>query len=292
MGIFDLRGPDFLYFYSLLACACHAIVIMVRRFTEPTGSGQANLHDPYQIACLRGGVNEALRVAVLNLVNRGLLEAVGDKLQASGKASRAGLQHVDFAILKEYDKSRKASDVFKSEPARLACEYYTEQLESQGMVPGAGTKMIRSFSKRAAGIALAAVGAVKIVVALGRGHHNIMFLIGLMAISVGALFLYSRRTGAGDRAMEDAKERFSSLRDRAKSGVPIQSVDEYAFLVAVFGMGALEGLFRETAQKLFPRASTSSDYSGAGCGSVGCGSGGGGGGCGGGGCGGGCGGCG
>src|SRR5262245_37881781 len=73
MNPFDLRGPEFLLFYF---CYCIVVVIVMRVLQWRAESGDTpkiDLGDPYLLAYLRGGENEPLRVAVISLIDRGLL---------------------------------------------------------------------------------------------------------------------------------------------------------------------------------------------------------------------------
>jgi len=106
---------------------------------------------------------------------------------------------------------------------------------------------------------------------------------------------HPRRTSAGDAVLTDLRTLFSGLRTRGSSLVQGVDTQDFALLMAVYGMAALPPAFN--FDRLFPRATaqtSSSSSCGSGCGSSSGGSscGGGGSSCGGGGCGGGCGGCG
>ncbi len=51
-----------------------------------------NLADPYLIAYLRGGKNEALRVATVSLIDRGMLTVSGKTVSVAEDFSAAGLR--------------------------------------------------------------------------------------------------------------------------------------------------------------------------------------------------------
>ena len=74
MNPFNLPGPAFLAFYvtfgiALIAGACIYWFFRTRRVETPV------LTNPYEIAYLRGGAAEAVRVAVIGLLERNILEA-------------------------------------------------------------------------------------------------------------------------------------------------------------------------------------------------------------------------
>src|SRR5262244_3636151 len=80
MNPFDLSGPAFLAFYSVVAI----ILVLALKLAIDAGEGgvppSLPLGDPYQIAWLRGGTAEAARIAVLALTDRRLLAVFGDNL--------------------------------------------------------------------------------------------------------------------------------------------------------------------------------------------------------------------
>ena len=69
---FDLRGPQFLLFYLCLGLAITVLVHWTRRAWEG-GDTPRPLSDYLEIAFLRGGAAEAIRVAILTLIDRGVL---------------------------------------------------------------------------------------------------------------------------------------------------------------------------------------------------------------------------
>jgi hypothetical protein len=60
---FDLRGPEFLVFYITLGVLVTVVVAVLRRRSESTVVATGPLVDYLKIAYLRGGSDEALRVA-------------------------------------------------------------------------------------------------------------------------------------------------------------------------------------------------------------------------------------
>jgi uncharacterized protein (TIGR04222 family) len=79
---FDFRGPEFLLFYFVFSLVVLMTLILLRWRDQLPAPGKPLLDDPYLVAFLRGGEGEALRVATLSLIDRGLLT-----LKSSGKSS-------------------------------------------------------------------------------------------------------------------------------------------------------------------------------------------------------------
>ena len=95
MNPFAWSGPEFLGFYLVLsivvvgACFLRTRVLSGRRSAPPLTRLTS---DPYGIAVLRGGAEEAVRMAIFNLVDRGILtrrELDVLRLMARGRTNSA-----------------------------------------------------------------------------------------------------------------------------------------------------------------------------------------------------------
>jgi uncharacterized protein (TIGR04222 family) len=289
MNPFDLRGPEFLAFYLVLGLATLFVLWLLRRGGEADATSRAMLDDYVDIAYLRGGPHEAMRVATLNLINRGLLEVHGDdRLQTADKsAARTVSKPIERRILAKFQESAKASVIFSDAALKdVAATDSEPNLVRLGLLPDSARKARRLTMFGLGVFVLAAVAMTKIAVALARGRTNILFLILEAAIFGWLVFKVTHpfRTPAGDALLSDLRTLFAGLKERARSLVPGSETQDFALLTAVFGMAAIPSQFPRM-KRLFPKASSDSSSS-SGCGSS-CGSS-----CGGGGCGGGCGGCG
>jgi uncharacterized protein (TIGR04222 family) len=289
---FDLRGPEFLVFYVVLGIGVTAVVATFRRRSEPATAGVGPLTDYLRIAYLRAGAEEALRIATLALMDRGLLELVDEHhLKAARPDVPAGLPRTEQRLLESCIEPARASALLADASLRMTAATECEsQLIRAGLLPDATMKANRLRLLMIATLALGSVAVLKILIALSRGRTNVALLIiaglafGYVVYRVANPF----RTVAGDAMLVDLRTLFQALKDRASSlslGAPTGG-NELPLVAAVFGIGslpasvgALETIFRKPV-------STSSGGCGSLCGSS-CGSS-----CGGGGCGGGCGGCG
>ena len=83
---FDLRGPEFLVFYIILALSVVGLVVLLRHAFESGQAPKIDLGDPYLIAYLRGGAQEAKRVALVTLIDRGLLILEGTQIRRAETA--------------------------------------------------------------------------------------------------------------------------------------------------------------------------------------------------------------
>lgn len=287
---FSLHGVQFLLFYVVLMVVT---IVVLRRSMRAAETGSVppspRFDDPYLIAYLRGGADEALRVATVSLTDRGLLEIQGDKVGLRRRrAADIVKRDIEKAVAKAYATPGEGSRVLRDTAALQACTAYREQLETRGLLAGKAMFAQRLPAVATAAAVLLGVAGARIVEALLHGRHNLGFLAVLALISTFILWrLWRRRlTFAGDAALDDLKVLFKRLNDRAKSLKPGGESNEMAMLIAVFGLAALPVDAFPFVEQLYPRpqggdsSSGSSDSGSSSCGSS-CGGGCGGGGCGG-----------
>ncbi|HET8774624.1 MAG TPA: TIGR04222 domain-containing membrane protein [Thermoanaerobaculia bacterium] len=288
MNPFDLRGPQFLFFYLILAGVLLAAISLLRRRLEArwTAHPMPVLHDPYAIASLRGGKNELLRVAVISLVDRGLLHASSDNL-ATTQAGQA-LQvrkRIEEDLLRYCVVVRKPEELFRSDALDAGVLEYERVLAQHRLVADDEIRRARSWLANGATAILLVVSLAKIAVALSRGRTNIAFLVllTLFAIGFARKVASPRQTVRGKQFLAELQNLFQSLRLRASQIRPGGANADLALAAAVFGIDVLPHKDFAWARGLHPPQGSAGSSS---CGSSGGSS------CGGGGCGGGCGGCG
>jgi uncharacterized protein (TIGR04222 family) len=282
MNPFDLRGPEFLAFYFCFSLVVIFAIAIFRRRAESGAAPKIDLGDPYLVAYLRGGENEVLRVAVVSLVDRGLLIMTDQRLRRADHAAGNTVKHpIEYEVLRKFGAPGEAASIFKDERLKSATEPYRSKLELAGLLPDRTVRQARWLRLLIAMAALGIVGAIKIQIGLYLGRP-VGFLVAMMvvAIIIAAIASFPRLTARGKAMLADIRNIYSGLKTRVNSINPGSSPAELAMFAAVFGVGALAATPHGYAQTLFPQATSSSS-----CGSS-CGSSDGGGGCGGGGCGG------
>lgn len=298
MNPFDLRGPEFLLFYSVLGVAVVAFAWFCRRSGMSIEVAAKELADPYEIACLRGGPDEAIRVATCALIDRGLLRVEGLRVSAERPdAAYLVAKPIEKALMKECSKARDVDEVMKAVPVAAAASELEEKLVRRGLL-ASKRGLVIAFG---GSLLMAGVAGTKIVIALGRGRTNVTYLL-LLAILFSIVLLWmarNRRTFRGLRALHDLRTLLRGSRSVAYTAS--RHSPDLDLLTAVFGLAAAWSHSRASEfRKLFPKSAnekgnvtsygtTCGSVSSSGCGSS-CSSGGSS--CGGGGCGGGCGGCG
>lgn len=290
-SILYMRGPSFLVFYIGLGITVNLLLrfLISRRESGAILTRQSPV-DPYKIACLRASHLETIRIVLFSLIDRGLLKASGDRLAAEAPAVEMVRRPLEKAVAAFFAEPRQVKDLFTDSGTRGAAEDYRQALVQEGLMAGAGVYAARMPWALAALFVLFWVSISKIVSAVSRGHHNVMFLIILTLVFSGwTLKIWRKnRTGAGDRVLRDARRKFQSLKRRAKNVRPGGTTTDASFLAAVYGLSLLPAAYFPYIATVFPKANSFSGTDSGGCGGGGCGSSG----CGGGGCGGGCGGCG
>lgn len=287
MNPFDLRGPQFLLFYLVLAVVTVVAIRILRRSRESDIPSRGSpLNDPYAIAFLRGGKNELIRVAAVSLVDRGLLSVQHDRLQTTTVGRGASARKpIEKEVLDYCASPREPRELFAPDFA-AAVTPYEQDLSRMRLLPDDAIKDVRRTLFLAGMAVLLFFAVTKIGVALSRGRGNVIFLIVLCGLALLALrgAAYPRRTHHGDLFLREVENVFRSLKLRAPQIQAGGATTELAMLAAVWGVTALPRERFSWASQLFPRADTSSTSSscGSSCGSSSsCGGGCGGGGCGG-----------
>jgi uncharacterized protein (TIGR04222 family) len=285
------RGPAFLAFYIGLGMTVNLLLrSIISRLEKNTTLIRQSPIDPYKIACLRVSHLETLRVVLFSLIDRGLLKASGDRVAAETNAREMVRRPLEKAVAAFFTEPRQVKELFNDSGTVSVAEDYQQALVREGLLAGPKVYIARMPSALVALFLLLGVSITKIISAVSRGHHNVLFLAILtLFFAIWTVAIWKKhRTGAGDQVLREAQRKFLSLKGRAKSIRPGGTTSDASFLAAVYGLSVLPAMYFPYIKTLFPRAASSSGADAGGCGGGGCGSSG----CGGGGCGGGCGGCG
>lgn len=284
MNPFALHGFAFLFFYIVLGVMTLIALRFWFKFSEPAKSDLPKFNDPYLIAHLRGGDEEAIKIATISLADRGLLVFEGDKIKRKYGDRDLAQREIEHAILKACARPVEGNDVLTDMGAKRACEGYKKSLVDAGLLAGPATYAQRLIGVGAAAVLLLGTATYKVQLALSQGRHNVGFLIALALIFTVILFAVwrVRRTGAGDAAVADMKQLFKRLKDRAGNLKSGGQTNELAMLLGVFGLSAVSASAFPFIEKLYPAprsdsssscgsSSSCSSSCGGGCGGGGCG---------------------
>ena len=225
----NMYGPHFLVFYAIVIASVFIITKVIFYFFDPSESSSIpqvpSVVDPYEIAYLRGGENEIIRLVILDLIQRGYLERVaktkGDEIaqakdhpderhlytipkeqmsflkmedenivQAKNTEKRKPLNTLQHIVFSHFSSSLSASGIFQSDLDRRVKEYcinYQRKLEQDKLIL---TDSDSGFFKTVmiGGLfIIIGLGSYKLFVALATYHFNVLFLI---MMGIGATFLY------------------------------------------------------------------------------------------------------
>lgn len=249
MNPFDLPGPEFLVFYAVLAAGTILAVWWIRHSASPeTLQDEREIvatitQDPYQIAFLRGGAEEVVRVAIVSLIERDMLVVERSLLSARDpKAASSVRRPLDKAILSKLANERAPVDsLFFDRVIMEEANATGEPLRQSGAMAGEEDRRQAHILTVGAMVVLWGVAGAKILVALARGRHNVLFLLFMAALAPLAVRAVTRRvrTPLGDRVCRRVKEFYSGLWQRRASLELTGSTGEMTFLAATFGLAVL-----------------------------------------------------
>jgi uncharacterized protein (TIGR04222 family) len=243
-----MYGPYFLFFYGVIITVtimgCY--LILRGNLFNSTIAEIPSQPDPYEIAYLRDGEKAVAKLACLELVQKGFLQANNNSIVRS-------LENADLSSLKPIEKTifdwvyqpRTASDfnydyTFNSAIAQH-CESYKQYLETAGYFHSvAKNYLVGGVSA----FIILGLGSYKLISALSRGHHNVLFLIEMaiaatIIVASISLPLYNRVTANGKRYLDNLKQTFSGLTGSLQSP-PTEPDYNTSLLVAIFGLDKLK----------------------------------------------------
>jgi uncharacterized protein (TIGR04222 family) len=266
MNPFELRGPEFLLFYFCFGLAVIIAIVVLRRRAESGDAPRIDLGDPYLIAYLRGGEDEALRLAVISLVDRGVLAMDGKFIRRADHVTSGMVKYpIEHEALKKFDATGEEASVFEAasvladDSLKSALQPYRDILERAGLMPDANVRRDRRMRLLLALMALGVVGVIKIQIGLSLGKPVALLVVMMIAAMViAAAFSFPRLTALGKATLEDITNLYSGLRTRVNSFSPGGGSAELAMFAAVFGVAALAGTPFAYAEDLFRRTTSSS----------------------------------
>ena len=266
---FDWSGPWFLLAYLIFGVLVYYLAreLLIRQELRNPHAQLSLADDPYRIAFLRGGALEAVKIAAIVLVDRGLLRAEGPLLEtASADSLRFASHDIERDVLRLYLGRQGHSKELAAQAEMLpACRAYHETLTQQELLVGPPLLRRRARITWPAHWLLLTVAAVKAVIAISRQHYNLLFLALLLAIFL--LMLRGLRTQAtswsAQRLLTDLRMLFGRLNMRASRLQAGSSSADMALLAAIFGLGALPLSVYAYVAELYPvpRQGTGSDSS-------------------------------
>ncbi len=155
-------------------------------------------------------------------------------------ASPESLHPVERAVIEALGRGpRSVARLGRDQAVVDAARRELKPLSRSGLLPGEEDEQARLLAGSVAGALLAAVAGVKLIVALTRGHSNVLFLIVVAGVCVWACVAWSRgrpRTRAGARALADLRALFGARRMRCPATPLVGSTKELVLTAAVAGI--------------------------------------------------------
>ena len=302
----DLPGPLFLLVYEffIIAAAVWTYRSIGSKDTtdiyEPPEIPKSP--DPYEIAYLRGGVNETLRVVLFSLYQRGFVEEfeqmpsrfatkIRTIRQVADAPSEDDLRPIERDVYKACRAPFAPAEVFKKtaliERLTAHCSLHEKTLRADELLQPDAVKAAAWPTWRAAMAFLLMLGGYKFVVGIMKHHWNLGFLIlsflgAAIVLAITVAVVRNRRVSKrGKVYLTRLKLAFTGLKTQEHPRQAFASYDPATMLlIGIYGIGALKNTAYSGYASLF---ATSSSGCGGGCGGggEGCGGGCGGGGCGG-----------
>ena len=266
---FYWSGPWFLLAYLIFGLLVYYSVreLLIRQELRNPHAQLTLADDPYRIAFLRGGALEAVKIAAIVLVDRGLLRADGPLLEtASVDSLRFASHDIERDVLRLYlGRQGHSRELAVQADTLPSCRAYQDILTQQELLVGPPLLRRRERLTWVAHYLLLAVAAIKAVIAIGNGHYNLLFLALLLAIFLLKLRGLRTRTASwsAQRLLTDLRMLFSRLNMRSSRLQAGSSSADMALLAAIFGIGALPPSVYAYVAELYPapRQGTGSDSS-------------------------------
>jgi uncharacterized protein (TIGR04222 family) len=289
----DMQGPNFLIFYGIFACLVLTAAYFFIAMQDNTGATAPpqtpSVVDPYELAYLRGGVNEVIRTAIYALHRRGLIGLpVKGRIAPTGADAQdsTAIERLVFSAISTGPKiTALFADKYLRKSLESSCAAYEQRMSAQQLLAPPEARRAARLALAAAGALLIALAGYKTFAALMHGRANLGFLFLEAAAACVILVWVFRRATAGNASkrgkayLEQVQMAYSGHLG-ALSGAPggrgAAAIDGAALLmVGLFGFAILKDTPDAALAKAFAQSSGSGGDGG------GCGGGGGGGGCGG-----------
>ena len=242
---FYWTGPWFLAAYMVFGLLVYYGVreLLIRRELRNPHAQLSLADDPYLVAFLRGGALEAVKVAAIVLVDRGLLRADGPLLETSSADSlRYATRDIERDVLRLYlGRQGHSRELAVQAEAFPSCNDYRQTLTDHELLVGPPLLRRREKLTWLAHYLLLTVALVKAIIAISHQHYNLLFL----AILTAAFLLKLRRlrtqatSWSAQRLLTDLRMLFGRLNMRSARLAPGTSTADMALLAAIFGLAAL-----------------------------------------------------
>ncbi|QEI06545.1 TIGR04222 domain-containing membrane protein [Pigmentiphaga aceris] len=251
--------PMFFYWNDAVFLPAYAALLVVtvlghrawlrwrNRPQAPSATNPSPLTDPYAVAYLRGGAEEAVRTAVFALLYRGALtRIVKNNLQRAQHVDETALRSLEAQVLTRFDTPRSAEGLlWESSWIRQTVGDYARRLERAGLLNKRGLLERRVYTTLV--ILLLVVTIVRSFVSTQMGFTGFPLMIGATLIAWFFLRPFWRmQTPLGLRVLDQQKQAHQRWMNGANN------VDDATWVAAAFGVAALSALAYPMAMYAMP----------------------------------------
>jgi uncharacterized protein (TIGR04222 family) len=143
---FSLTGPHFLGFFIAFGL-CVVLIPLNRRRNSPShdDSPLPHLTDPIEIATLRAGYEEAARLALIVLHDRGLIKQVGKTLRGVPQGAESIREPLELAVYQYFQSNLPPDKLLEDGAVRNLGRKLESSLEQRGLrVPAISTSICKT----------------------------------------------------------------------------------------------------------------------------------------------------
>lgn len=254
--IADMYGPDFLLLYGSVIIL---ITIVCGWFVQDPTKNQSlplipSQPDPYEIAYLRSGALEVVKVAILNLIQRDYLQVSEQLIIRTANDNLSELQPIELAVLASFSSTSGTQSVESiAEKVQPYCKIYEEKLDNEQLLYAQQWQAANIQVGLIAATIILSLGAYKLFIALGKGRHNVGFLTMMAVLSIMFIIWFASRRSRlsirGEAYLKQLQQTFAESKTKVKYSLP--SAFDYNLVVALFGVEALAGSTYDSYYKIF-----------------------------------------
>ncbi|AFY44144.1 TIGR04222 domain-containing membrane protein [Nostoc sp. PCC 7107] len=262
----DMYGPNFLLLYGIVIIA--TLLLCGRLVQDPTKNQPLPLipaePDPYKIAYLRSQVKGIAHLVLFNLIQQGYLQVSGQTIsKIPSYPDISNLQPAEQQVFEKLSEpaTAKTSLWLATEYVKPFCNTYQEQLEDEKLLYAVKWKEWNIQVGLVGAMLIFGLGGYKLLIALGKGHHNVGFLIIMGVSSIIYLLWFVSQphpslSHLGNRYLQQLQSTFNQLRETS-------IVNNNLLVLALFGVESLAGTPYNAYYKAFfpPAYSTTSSRS-------------------------------
>jgi uncharacterized protein (TIGR04222 family) len=206
-----MNGPTFLGFYGILSVASLINAYFQRKKIDYFNPNQ-NLKipsdpDPYEIAYLRGGKYELIRLIIFELYSGEYLAKTGDdKYTLTSDANLSNLEEIKKIVANMFHKPKTIEEIFKDKIGISIFEKYLKVYEvkllSEELILNENQKNKISKVKRLSLLFILVLGFYRLWTSFVNHHYNVFFLIIMMVVFTIAINLICKKAYVSKKGTE------------------------------------------------------------------------------------------